>query len=138
MYLDEYGQGDIRRERFFKTLVALLLIAIALGLIYYVFFRNWVEERQARLFLSALDERRYEQAYEYWGCSINEPCRFYSYEKFLIDWGPESELGVVKSFRLGRSYNQKTGVIVEITVNGETRENLWVERETKYVSFFPY
>lgn len=138
MYLDEYGASDIRRERFFRTLVALFLIAIALGLIYYVFFRTWAEERQARRFLSTLEEGRYEQAYEYWGCSLSEPCRYYSYEKFLADWGPESEMGPVKDFKLGRSYDQKTGVIIEITVNGKPQPNLWVEKDSKEVGFFPY
>jgi len=138
MYLDEYAESDIRRERFFKTLVALFLIVIALGLIYYVFFRTWAEKRQAGLFLSTLQEGRYEEAYEYWGCSVTEPCRYYSYEKFLVDWGPRSEIGPVKSFELGRSYDQKTGVIVQITVNGKPRENLWVEKDTKHVGFFPY
>ena len=138
MYLDEYGASDIRRERFFRTIVALFLIAIALGLIYYVFFRTWAEERQASLFLSELQEARFEQAYEYWGCSLTEPCRFYSYEKFLADWGPDSELGAVESFKIVRSYDQKTGVIIQIAVNGKPQPNLWVEKDSKHVGFFPH
>lgn len=138
MYLDEYGRGDARRERFFKTLAALILIAIALSLIYYVFFRAWAEQRQAGRFLSALEEGRYEQAYEYWGCSVSEPCRYYSYDKFLVDWGPESELGPVESFHLGKWYEQKTGVIIGVTINGQPRENLWVEKDSKRVGFSPY
>ena len=137
-FLNEYGESDLRRERFFKTLVALFLIAIALGLIYYVFFRAWAEQRQARLFLAALQESRYEEAYEFWGCSVSEPCRYYPFDEFLTDWGPDSELGPVESFELGSWYEQKTGVIIQVTINGEPRDNLWVEKETKQVGFSPY
>ena len=137
-FLNEYGESDLRRERFFKTLVALFLIAIALGLIYYTFFRAWAEQGQARAFLSALQESRYEEAYEYWGCSVGEPCRYYPYDAFLADWGPESELGPIESFELGSWYEQKTGVIIQVTINGKPRVNLWVEKATKQVGFSPY
>jgi len=29
-------------------------------------------------------------------------------------------------------------VIVQVTINGEPRENLWVEKSTKQVGFSPY
>jgi hypothetical protein len=138
MFLDQYGEGDARRERVFKALVALLLIALALGLIYYVFFRTWAEQRQAGLFLSALEEGRYEQAYEYWGCTVSEPCRYYPYEKFLADWGSDSELGPVKSYDLSSWHEQKTGVIIKVTINGQSQVNLWVEKDNKRVGFSPY
>ena len=137
-YFDEYGQDDARRERFFKILVAALLISIALGFLYYVFFRNWREEWQARRFLYALQAGEYENAYQYWGCSIEEPCRFYPYDEFLEDWGPESPLGKVEDFSLGHSYTQRSGVIIALEINGQVHPNLWVDRETKAVGFYPY
>ncbi len=137
-YLEEYGRDDARRERFFKTLVALLLISVALGLIYHVFFRNWREELQTRRFLNALQAGDYEDAYSYWGCSVEDPCRFYPYEEFIEDWGPESPLGKVEDFGLGRSYDQTSGVIITLEINGQVHPNLWVEKESKTVGFSPY
>ena len=137
-YFDDYGQEDIRRERFVKTLVALLLISVALGFIYYVFFRNWREELQARRFLYTLEEADYEGAYSYWGCSVEKPCRFYPYGEFLEDWGPGSPLGKVEGFSLGRSYEQQSGVIITVEINGKAHPNLWVEKKDKTVGFSPY
>ncbi len=137
-FLDEYGESDLQRERFFKTIVALFLLAIAIGLVYYVFFRAWAQQWQVRSFLDALEDSRYEEAYEYWGCSVSDPCRYYSYDAFLTDWGPESEIGPVNSFELGAWYEQRTGVIIQITINGQPRNNLWVEKDSNQIGFSPY
>ena len=137
-YFDEYGQEDARRERFFKVLVALLLISLALWLIYYVFFRNWREEFQARRFLTAVQSGDYQDAYSYWGCSVEDPCRLYPYDEFLEDWGPDSPLGKVEDFDLGRSYEQMSGVIITLEINGQAHPNLWVEKESRTVGFSPY
>jgi hypothetical protein len=137
-YLDDYGDGDAQREKIFKAIAVLLVLAIAVGGIYYVFFRNWVEERQARHFLTALQDGDYAAAYQLWGCSIEEPCHYYPYEEFMKDWGPGSALGKVASFRLGRSYAQQTGVIITLEINGKQQPNLWVEKESKQVGFSPY
>ena len=137
-YFDEYGQEDARRERFIKILVALLLISLALWLIYYVFFRNWREEFQARRFLTAVQSGDYQDAYSYWGCSVEDPCRLYPYDEFLEDWGPDSPLGKVEDFDLGRSYEQMSGVIITLEINGQAHPNLWVEKESRTVGFSPY
>lgn len=137
-YLDDYGEGDGQREKIFKAIAVLLLLAIAAGGVYYVFFRNWAEERQARAFLVALQEGDYAAAYQFWGCSIDEPCRFYPYEEFMKDWGPGSPVGKITGFRLGRSYEQETGVIITLEINGKQQPNLWVEKESRQVGFSPY
>ena len=137
-YFDEYGRDDARRERFIKILVALLLISLALWLIYYVFFRNWREEFQARRFLTAVQSGDYQDAYSYWGCSVEDPCRLYPYDEFLEDWGPDSPLGKVEDFDLGRSYEQMSGVIITLEINGQAHPNLWVEKESRTVGFSPY
>ena len=137
-YLDDYGDGDARREKVLKAIALLLVLTIFAGGIYYVFFRNWLEERQARAFLSSLQQGDYPAAYEFWGCSVDDPCPFYPYEEFLKDWGPGGPIGKVESFRLGRSYEQESGVIITLAVNGQQQPNLWVEKESKRVGFSPY
>ena len=89
-------------------------------------------------FLASVQESAYENAYTFWGCSVAEPCRFYSYESFMEDWGPESPLRAVNSYELGRSYTQPNGVIVEVHINGEKQPNLWVQKDTQAISYFPY
>jgi len=137
-YLDEYAESSWPYGKLVKAIAVALLVGLFAYAFYWLFFRNWREERQVDQFLSLLEQRRYEQAYERWGCSVADPCRYYPYEEFLEDWGPGSPLGAVESYDLGRSYTQAKGVIVELAVNGQKQPNLWVESDTGDISFFPY
>ena len=137
-FLGEYGQADRRYEKIVTIAGYTLLATIVLGFFYWIFFRNWREERRVSQFLTLLEEQRYEQAYELWGCSVEAPCRHYSYEKFLQDWGPDSPLGKVNSYEVGRSYTQQSGVIILVQVNGHKIPNLWVEKDDKVIGFSPY
>lgn len=137
-YLEQYARGPSVFDRIVKGLVYSAFAALIGYCFYWLFFRNWVEERQVREFLTAVQEQRFDEGYEFWDCSVEEPCRDYLYEEFLDDWGPESPLGAIRSFELGRSYTQPTGAIIELTINGEKQPNIWVEGSTKVISFFPY
>jgi hypothetical protein len=137
-YLDQYEQGSQVFDKVVKTIACLLLAAIIGYCVYWLFFRNWREERQVDRFLTAIQEQRFEDGYQYWGCSVAEPCRDYLFNEFLDDWGPQSPLGPVKTFQLGRSYTQPNGAIIEVTVNGVRQSNLWVDGVTDVISFFPY
>lgn len=137
-YLDQYAQGSQVFDKLVKAVACLLLAAIIGYCFYWLFFRNWREERQVERFLTALQEQQFEEGYEYWGCSVAEPCRDYLFNEFLDDWGPQSPLGPVKNFHLGRSYTQPNGAIIELSVNGVQQSNLWVDGVTEVISFFPY
>ena len=137
-YLEEYERNSWGFGKVAKAVGYTLLACIVGYSVYWLFFRNWREESQLKEFLSLVQAQRYEQAYEAWGCSVEQPCKFYSYESFLEDWGAESPLGAVKTYRLGRSYTQEGGVILEVYVNGEKQPNLWVQSDTQAISYFPY
>lgn len=137
-FLDDYGAGDARYEKILKVVAIALVASLVGGFFYYVFFRNWREERQVRKFLALLEEGNLPKAYELWGCTFDEPCRYYPYDEFLEDWGPAGPLGKITDYDLGHSFEQKSGVIVTLEINGKPHPNLWVEKETKVVGFSPY
>lgn len=137
-YLDQYAQGSGVFDKLVKAIAYTLLAAIIGYCLYWLFFRNWREERQVDRFLTTIQQQHFEAGYEYWGCSVEEPCRDYLYNEFLDDWGPESPIGTVKTFEVGRSYTQPNGAIVELSVNGAKQSNLWVDGVTGVLSFFPY
>lgn len=137
-YLDQYHQRNWLFSKLVKGVGWAMLAGILFYSFYWLFFRNWREERRVERFLAAVQQEQYEEAYSYWGCTVAEPCRFYPYDDFLEDWGPESPLPKIKSYDLGRSYTQPNGVIVEVRINGEKQPNLWVEKETQTIGFFPY
>ncbi len=136
-YLGGYASKGLLAERIVKVVLWAVALAALVGPVYYVFFRNWQEELQAKRFLELVREGQYEKAYVQWGCSEEAPCRYYPFDEFLEDWGPESPLGEVTRYALGRSYTQPNGVIVRYTVNGIERDPLFVERDPPKISFAP-
>lgn len=136
-FLDAYGKSGLAYERVVKGFFIALLASILLASIYYVFFRNWREELQAKRFLTLVHNQDYAQAYGMWNCSVEEPCRYYPYDDFLEDWGKESEFGELHSFDLGRSFTQSSGVILLYEINGVEQNPLWVEKETGIIGFAP-
>jgi cbb3-type cytochrome oxidase subunit 3 len=137
-FLDAYGKSDLLYERIVKGFFIALLALILLGCVYYLFFRNWREEAQARRFLNLVQAHEYSEAYKMFNCSIEEPCRYYPYGEFLEDWGEQSEVGEIRSFDLGRSFTQSGGVILLYEINGVAQDPLWVDRTTGIVGFAPH
>ncbi len=136
-FLGGYARKGLLGDRILKIVVALLAAVFVLGSVYYVFFRNWREELQARRFFKLLQLQQYEEAYTLWGCSVGEPCRYYPYEEFLEDWGRDSPFGVVADYSLGRSYTQANGVILRYSINGVDGDPLWIETGMAQIGFAP-
>ena len=136
-YLGGYATKGLLAERIVKAALISLAVAALLGAVYYVFFRNWREELLARRFFRLLQAKQYENAYVLWGCSDQEPCRYYPYQEFLEDWGPDAPYGTLDGFALGRSYTQVSGVRLRYSINGIEGPPLWIELNPDKISFAP-
>ena len=139
-YLDAYAEHEARHERFTSTIqrilrVGLVVIVVAGSL--YAWFKNYKEEKRVEGFLAELQRGDYPRAYSFWGCSVEKPCSNYSYQDFIEDWGPKSKIGKVNSYRVGRSRERGTGVIVAVQVNNQQPLGLWVEKKDGVVGFAP-
>jgi len=89
-FLEGYGVADARRARIFWRLVIAGAVVAALGLTLYFVFRTWPAKRQVNQFVELLRKKDYQGAYRLWGCAApDSPCRDYTFEKFLEDWGPK-------------------------------------------------
>jgi hypothetical protein len=62
----------------------------------------------------------------------------YDFSRFQEDWGPTSQDGNVKSYRVVISKRTGTGCIVEVKINGRDKPLfLWYERSNGKMSFSP-
>ena len=121
-----------RRERIKKQLlIAIPLAAILSGYLYYE-FKNYAEERAVRQFFLALEQQDYQQAYQLW-----QPSRYYTFQNFSQDWGPDGVEGPVREFDIVGSRERGSGVLVQVQLNGEKEISLWVEKTDKSLSFPP-
>ena len=90
-YLSEdYGIKEQRREKIIKRTILLVLILALAGGLSYLAFRSNAAQKRVKLFLQELRAKDYQSAYRLWGCTESSPCRDYTLDKFLEDWGPTS------------------------------------------------
>ena len=133
-YLDQYGAGDEKRERYlWRTIVTVVTIAALSGISYYLFHHH-KQQAVVKSFLAELQRQDYAAAYRTWGCAESKNCAGYDYEKFLEDWGPKSA-AAGKAFRISDSEGCNDGVIIGL--DGR-EEHLWVDAKTNALSFSPF
>src|SRR5690242_13030506 len=134
-YLDQYGAGEERREKLIKTTaLAVILVLIAGGVLYY-FFKNFRQERQAKLFFEELAKQDFKSAYALWGCTEAKPCREYPMSEFMKDWGPQSGKAGGK---ITKSRSCGSGVILTVDYAGKPEDKLWVQRNDLTIGFSPW
>ncbi len=123
---------DPKTEKLKRALfIAIPMVLLLSGYGYYL-FRNFSEETVVRRFMTALVEEDYEKAYETW-----QPGQFYKFRDFRQDWGRDGLTGPITDFAIVRSRRRGTGVLVTVVMNNRQEFGIWVERETKRLSFPP-
>jgi hypothetical protein len=136
-YLEAYGVGEAKRERTIKRILLVVLVVAVLGGSLYLFFRNYFEVRQGKLFLAQLRKQDYRSAYQLW-CPPSNPCHDYPFEKFMEDWGPKSSHGDLSAMHIVKTRGCSNGVILQIGFGKGSDEYLWVTRNEKVVGFAPW
>jgi hypothetical protein len=138
-YLANYGAGEEQREKLIRRLIVGAIVVVIAGGILYFFLKNFREEQQGRAFFELLEKHDYKSAYALWGCTDTKPCRDYSVQNFMDDWGPKSPHADIRSFHIKRSRSCGSGVILTVDY-GAVREpdKLWVERNDLTIGFSPW
>jgi hypothetical protein len=135
-YLENYGAGEERREKITKTAVISVLAALLVALLAYAVFHNYPEEREAKRFFELLQAKDYKAAYALWGCTEAKPCRDYAMPEFMKDWGPAQ--APVSSIDVLDTESCGSGVIVDVDAGKAGDKKLWVERDSRILSFPPF
>jgi len=136
-FLDQYGAGDERREKFIKALViSLLSIAVIGGALFFI-FHNFREEQKVKQFYALLVGKDYKAAYAMFGCTDTTPCPGYEFSRFLEDWGPASGHNDLSNVRISRSRSCGSGVLLTVEYGNKQQEKLWVERHDMSIGFPP-
>ena len=138
-FLEGYGAADARRARLFWRLVIAGVVVVALGLTVYFLFRTWPAKRKVTQFVELLRKKDYPGAYRLWGCTApDSPCRDYTFEKFLEDWGPKSVHADPARVHIERTRYCGPGVIVTLKAEQGSELALWYERKDSSIGFAPW
>jgi len=156
-YLDQYGAGDERRERRNKLIAIVGASVLVLLFFWFIFFvwdkteilriesvarlaqilRNHRQENRVRNFFSLVEHHDYKGAYALWNCTEANPCRDYSFNEFMKDWGPGGVQGA-GPFSVVKSRSCGSGVIVTVDSPQNQEQALWVERGNLTIGFSPF
>ena len=135
-YLDEFGVVDARRERRRRRIILWGLVAVIVGTSAFFYFRNWSEERALDHFISLLKQQQYQAAYQLW--QTPNTAKFYPPEKFAEDWGASGEYKNAAALHVRTVDSCNTGVVFDMAYPGADDFGLWVERQSKVISFAPW
>ena len=122
-----------RAERIKRGFLIGVPVTLALAGYLYWEFKNYAQEQQADRFFTALTEHKYEEAYKIW-----QPSPYYHLKDFLEDWGEHREGGPIRDFYIRRSRSRGSGVILDVIVNNGETMRLWVQKDSKSLSFPPF
>ena len=136
-YLEAYGAGDEKRARRIKRVALVVVVVLAAGAALYFGLRDFREKRQAKLFVTLLQQGNYPAAYALWGCTPTSTCPSYTVDKFLEDWGPKSTHADASKLQIASTRGCSGGVIFEVRSAASEPDYLWVDRSTKNVGFAP-
>lgn len=137
-YLGTYGASDTRREQFIKRLIGSVIVLALLGSVAWFYGRTWQEEKRISQFLEHLRAGNYKQAHALWGCTDATPCRDYSYEKFLEDWGPRSPYANASDLRVGNTILCDASVVQTLQKPGVPDVQLRVDRKDENIGYTPW
>jgi len=146
MTLLDAKEPDLARERRRKITISTIVVAILIIAWLGWTFRFWPQERVADEFFAALQKQDYEAAY---GIYFADPAwkqhpqlhAQYAINEFRQDWGPGSEWGLIKSYKIeasGYCPGGTAGVVVQVIVNDRAeRARIWVQKSDKTITFPP-
>lgn len=136
-YMEGYGAGEEQRSRLIKRVLFIGLPSVLVLVTAFFYFRTWSQERTVSTFLSALEEKKYDDAYRMW-CTPEKPCRYYPIEKFKEDWGPAGQYGNLSVLKFDSVDYCDSGVVFEANYPNAQPFGLWVERSSGLISFAPW
>ena len=138
-----YDPAPVRRRKI-KVAIGIVLL-LATGALFWL-FRFWPEEQVANKFFAAVQQKNFEAAYGVWMHDAawqqhSDQYKKYPFREFYTDWGPGSEWGVIKTYKIrasGECRGGGTGIVVEVTVNDRFEPaRVWVEKADKTMSYPP-
>ena len=145
--LDRDSEDPQSKLRRYIVLALLTVVAAVVAFLYFT--RYSAEKKTATRFLDTVVQGNLEEAYRLW-----QPKASYTYKDFVDDWGPNGYYGPVKSYQIVTAQRTRgaSGVVIVVEVSPflpfpgdaereKLRQNkevkLWVERETRSLSFAP-
>jgi hypothetical protein len=136
-----FNEARAKKRRNILIAVSVLVVILA-GLTWW--FWDLPQEHKVDQFFAAVEAQDFPKAFGIWNNDAKwqehtDKYKVYPYGKFLVDWGPTGDYGVIKSHQIVMHLSRGSGVIIGVDVNGrKTPMFLWVERKAGTVGYSPF
>ena len=137
-FLREYSASESAPPKpWGKYALGVLGVLLVAGVAWW-FLRDRSEVGEVTSFIDDLKTKNYEAAYQRWGCSKATPCRDYTMERFLEDWGPNSPAAKPDAIKLTEKRSCSATVIQNLDLGGGETVTLIIDREKRTLGFSPW
>jgi hypothetical protein len=136
-YLENYGAGEAKREGMLKWTIISAICVIVLSVVLFYSFRHYRERQALDTFLEALRRKDYKAAYASFGCTDSNPCRYFAYDKFLQDFGPEGPYKNPSSVKMTQKWSCVGGIIRVLEFGPGVDVDLIVDYDKHLVAYAP-
>ena len=143
----EYDPRPAERRR--KTIATVVVAVIAVSVYLYLTRYN-SEKKVINNFFQAIEQKDFDKAYGIYEGDPDwkqhpEKYANYSVNQFKLDWGPQSEYGVISSHRVDcaleppkKDFASPTGIVIVVIINNRAEpRSMWVEKKSKTISDSP-
>jgi hypothetical protein len=136
-FLSGYGEGVERRSKIvWRSIAAVALVLVVAAALYFT-FRGHRHKQRVETFLELLGRQDFQAAYQLWGCTAAAPCRDYSFDRFMEDWGPKSPRSIQPAGIKKTKYCGQGLIAILDTKKGE-EALLWVDSKDMTMGFAPW
>jgi hypothetical protein len=136
-YLENYGAGEAKREGLLKWGILSAIGVLVLSVVLFYSFRHFRERQVLDTFLDDLRKKDYKAAYATWGCTESNPCRYFAYDKFLEDFGPQGRYKDASSPKMTQKWSCVGGIIRVIEFGAGNDVDLLIDYDKRLVSYAP-
>lgn len=136
-YLAGYGAGEERKAKLLKWAAIGIPAALVLALAVYFFCRHYPQRSQLSGFLDDMRSGSMASAYTRWGCSQQNPCRDYNWQRFLADFGPQGEYKDLPNAQTKEKWSCAGGIIRAFNAGRDQEVVFFISSPNPVISFAP-
>jgi len=143
----EYDPRPAERRR---KIIATVVVAVIAVSVYLYITRDDSEKKVINNFFQAIEQKDFDKAYGIYEGDPDwkqhpEKYANYSVNQFTLDWGPQSEYGVISSHSIfcdseptEKDFASPTGIVIVVIINNRAEpRSMWVEKKSKTISDSP-
>ncbi len=131
---------NTRRDRLRRNIVITAIVVIIVAVAGFSYWPRYVARRTVDHFMESLIRKNYQEAYAIWQA---DP-KLYPMDTFMEDWGPGSQWGIIKSYKIEQlgppQGGRSSGLVALVEINNipTPEARIWIQNGNHELSFYQF